>query len=127
MSNYPAGAAFDSRAPYNESRPNEERSFNIFISQTLSKTTEVSTSDYIIEVCEDEDGKCDYIDTSRTDWEAAYNENKMTPLDLIIAFKNLLNKVILDPNISSKDKKKYKFYIEECEDWVEDEITVMKD
>lgn len=123
---YPPGAEFDPRAPWNESGPPDERTFDVCISQSLSRSTQVTTSDYSIEVAEDEDGRFNNIDTSETDWRAAYKEERMTPLGLIGEFKSFLEKTLPDPVVFPKEYKKAKYLIEECEGWVEDDLEVIE-
>ena len=49
---YPAGAYYDSNAPYNQAEV-PERDFDVFISQTLSRETTVSTNKYTPEYDEE--------------------------------------------------------------------------
>lgn len=123
---YPAGAD-NIDAPWNEPDSPKEATFDVLISQTLSRSTTVSTSDYSIEVDRDEDGYCESIDTSETNWKFAYEEQRMTPLELIGELKSLLEKTLPDPITHSKDYKRAKYLIEECEGWVEDDFEVMED
>lgn len=122
---YPPGAEFDPRAPWNE-REVPERQFDVCISQTLSKSTRVTTNDYVPEVDQDEDGVYESIDTSDTDWKAAYNNSHYTPLELIGLFKEFLEKHLPDPIVDIKGYRKHKSLIKECEDWVEDELEVIE-
>lgn len=123
---YPPGAEFDPNAPWNQ-KENEERTFNVCISQTLSKSTSVETNDYVPEVDEDEMGKFECLDTSDTDWNKAYLDNHLTPLQLIEKFKEFLTKHLPDPIVNVKSYKDWKYLISECENWVEDEMEVMED
>ena len=68
--NYPVGAD-NKDAPWNkEEAPIKE--FDVFISQTLSKSTTVSTNNYIYNVEKGEDGEVEEdVDTSETNWEMA--------------------------------------------------------
>ena len=45
---YPPGAEFDPNAPYNQSDP-EPVEVDVCISQTLHKSTTISTTDYVAE------------------------------------------------------------------------------
>lgn len=103
---YPPGAEYDPRAPWNE-KEIPERTVEIFISQTLSKSTEVTTS--------------------TTDWEAAYKEEHLTPIQLIEKFKEMLTTHLPDPISDTKRYMKFKHLIKECENWVEDETEILKD
>lgn len=53
--NYPAGAEYDPKAPWNQVDP-EPRKIEVTVSITLSKTVEVEVTDYIAEEDSDEDG-----------------------------------------------------------------------
>lgn len=128
---YPPGAEFDSRAPWNEQEV-PERQFDVCISQTLSKSTRVTTNDYVPEVDQDEDGVYESTaDTSDTDWEAAYDRDHYTPLQLINLFRGSLseelNSIINKPNQDLKRKKYLEELISECSDWTEDETEVVED
>lgn len=120
---YPPGAEFDPKAPYNQEEI-PERCFDVLISQTLSKTTVVSTRDYIPEY-EEEDGHT-YADTSETDWEKAYSHSwHYTPIELIREFKGFLTKHLPDPIVDIKGFREFKHLIDECENWTEDETEVI--
>lgn len=122
---YPPGAEFDPKAPWNEERI-PEKSFNICVSQSLSKSTQVVTDDYNPEF-DDEDG-CIYADTSDTDWESVYNHNGLhTPLELIKLFKEFLEKHLPDPIIDLRGFKEAKSLISECKNWVEDELEIIEE
>ena len=120
--NYPIGADTP-HAPWNEQEV-PERCFDVLISQTLSKTTVVSTRDYIPEY-EEEDGHT-YADTSETDWEKAYSHSwHYTPIELIREFKEFLTKHLPDPIVDIKGFREFKHLIDECENWTEDETEVI--
>lgn len=121
---YPPGAYNDPNAPYNEIDV-PERSFNVCISQTLSKSTDIITDDYNPEF-DEEDGYT-YANTEDTDWEEAYEKAHYTPLELIEKFKELLINHLPDPVVDINKYREWKHLISECEDWEEDEIVVMED
>ena len=123
--NYPLGAD-TSYAPWNEQEVHK-RQFDVCISQTLSKSTRVTTNDYVPEVDQDEDGYHDYSDTSDTDWKRAYKNEHLTPLHLISEFKDFLTKHLPDSLIDIKGFRRFKYLIEECEGWIEDETEVVED
>ena len=123
---YPPGAEFDPDAPWNEPVI-PEKSFDVTISTTLSKATTVDTDQYIPYVDHDEDGCYAWEDTSDTNWEDVYNENHYTALGLINKFKEFLEKYLPDPIVDRSRYMEFKHLIEECEDWEEDEIEVVKD
>lgn len=114
---YPPGAEFDPRAPWNEQEVPERR-FDVCISQTLSKSTRVTTNDYIPEVDQDEGGVYKLTDTSDTDWKKAYNNEHYTPLGLIQEFKEMLEKNTPIP------ETRRKHLIDECMNWIEDDLEV---
>lgn len=127
--NYPPGAD-NEYAPWNiEDNPSTE--FEVTISQTISKTTIVSTNDYIkggyfAEREWDGDGYCTLTcvepdDTSNTDWEKAYREYNKTPLELIKLLKDILEGKI---DIDSINKPSKEILIEDCSNWVEDELII---
>jgi hypothetical protein len=117
---YPPGAEFDPNAPYNQvDYPEEE--FEITVSQTLSKTVTVFTSNYNLEVDYDEDGCYRNCDTSDTNWQEVYEEDYHTPLQLIGFLKRLLEG---NEPISDSLKKQL---IKECENWCEDELAFVEE
>lgn len=125
--NLPAGAEYDPLAPYNQVEI-PEREFDILISQTLSKSTSVETNDYIPVSEREEDFNNFYCNTSDTDWKKAYGDyGRYTPLELIEAFKELLQENLPNPKEDPKKYRKYKYLIEECEGWVEDDIEIMEE
>ena len=145
---YPEGLEDNPRAPWNERElPAEE--FDVVISATLSKSLKISTTDYESKVSNDEDGDTDYADTSGTNWHMAYiNDGHLTPRDLINLLRKKLeveleeinnylngrNGIALDDEYLLKTfeeafhtKRYITHIIEECKDWIEDEIEVVED
>lgn len=127
-SNYPLMSQSEwDNAPWNQSDP-EEKEFEVTVSQTLSKSTTVTTSDYIPgeyfpETEWDIDGyhtiTChEPDDTSDTDWKKAYNNEHYTPLGLIQEFKEMLEKNTPIP------ETRRKHLIDECMNWIEDDLEV---
>ena len=127
-SNYPLMSQSEwDNAPWNQSGP-EEKEFEVTVSQTLSKSTTVTTSDYIPggyfpETEWDIDGyhtiTChEPDDTSDTDWRSAYNNEHYTPLRLIQEFKEMLEKNTPIP------ETRRKYLIDECMNWIEDDLEV---
>lgn len=123
---YPPGAEFDKNAPWNDPVI-PEVSFDVTISNTLSKPTTVYTDQYIPHVEQDEDGYYAWKDTSDTNWESVYKENHYTALGLINKFKEFLEKYLPDPIVDHSRYMEFKNLIEECEDWTEDEIEVIEE
>lgn len=111
-------------APWNQVEL-PERKFQVTVCQTLSKSgIEVLTNDYNPEY--EEETHITYSDTSETDWKEAYHENDYhTPLQLIGLFKKYLEDDM--ENTPENKRTWYKHLIQECEDWVEDEIDIMED
>ena len=127
LSNYGYGLTDNSpNTPWNEQEV-PEKQFDVCISQTLSKSTSVTTNDYIPEVDQDEDGCYYSSDTSDTDWGKAYKNEHLTPLQLIEKFKEFLTKHLPDPVVDIAEYKKWKKLISECDGWVEDELTVLEE
>ena len=123
---YPPGAEYDPRAPWNQEET-PEKAFDISVSQTLSKNTEVTTNDYVHVVDQDEDGYYEYDETSDTDWDAAFEEEHLTPIQLIEKFKEMLTTHLPDPVVDTKRYKEFKYLIKECEGWEDDETEILKD
>lgn len=129
---YPPGADGPD-APWNQSGP-EEREFEVTVSQTLSKNTTVYTNDYIPgdiyqEAEWDGDEMCtvtcqDPDDTSETDWVEAYKSDSKTPLELIALLKGIVEGTVDINKLTTREKKSI---IEDCSDWVEDELVICED
>lgn len=128
---YPAGAYDDPSAPYNEVNI-PYKDFEISYSQSLSKSVIVATDKYIPGACgadyeADEDGVHafgwhDDDDLSEVNWTEEYRDNDhYTPLQLIELFKNYLEEQKAK-GLVFKTPKFTDHLIEECSDWVEDEI-----
>lgn len=141
-SNYPDGLS-DSTVgtPWNEPYV-PEKDFEITCSQSLSRTAEVWTSNYVpgASGCDYEpDGEGGYSacgwqdpdDTSDTIWSKEYAENGYkTPLELIGMLKEYLEKDLReiqkdmlpnDRSFKATQIRKLKGLIGECECWTEDE------
>ena len=127
-SNYPLMSQSEwDKAPWNQNDP-KEKEVEVTVSQTLSKSTTVTTSDYIPggyfpETEWDIDGyhtiTChEPDDTSDTDWKSAYNNEHYTPLGLIQEFKEMLEKNTPIP------ETRRKHLIDECINWIEDDLEV---
>ena len=117
--NFPLGAENDPSAPWNQEEPEvEERSFSVCISQTLSKTLDVYTSDYNPYDTENTD----------TDWKEVCDTNGVyTPLELIEEFrKHLLGELDTIP-AATQERFRYINLIKNCEDWIEDECEVIEE
>ena len=132
---YPPGAEHDASAPYNEHH-NEEREVMVTISSSLSKNTSVFTSDYDMEEWEDYDtddegGYIHYGGTEynydNVDFKHEYNEQHLTPAELISEFQAFLMENMPDKKEDARKYHKYKHLINECDGWIEDELEVVID
>lgn len=121
--NYPMGADNED-APWNQSEP-PEREFDVTISQTLSRSVAIATSDYIPEV-DEEDGRT-YPNTEYTDWKRAYQDASYTPLALIAKFKELMEIALKNDRVPKNLQHAYKNLIMECEGWEEDDYEVIEE
>ena len=104
---YPMGAD-NPDAPWNKEEPSVAR-FEVIMTQTLSKRVMVSTDDYEL----DDDEK----DTSDTDWENAYHEEHLTPLDLIRECKKMAQEKLALYKGGGSECKWLERLIKECENW----------
>lgn len=112
---YPEGSEFDPNAPWNREDP-PKRKFDVYVSQSLSKSTSVVTNDYT----PDENGEAD---TRTICWSDVYSESEhYTPLQLIGLLSRILEQKIKETRSKTK-KQFYKFLIEECNGWIEDETV----
>mgnify|MGYP006872982699 CR=1 FL=1 len=126
---YPEGTEFSSRAPWNQ-EDIPEKEFNVFCSQTLSKTSTVQTNRYIpVREREYDDAMGWHMeeteDTSDTDWAEIYHENEhYTPIQLI----NLFRRILADMLLGTTHSTSYiEHLIEECSDWTEDDVEYIKE
>lgn len=138
---YPPGAYNDPNAPWNEpSIPEIE--FEVTISQTLSKGTNVTTNDYTPQCDmgeEDGIGYCNkWNDTSNTDWKKAYEDEHFTPLELIGKLREYveMHLVVIEMELAAENPKTAKTtlkavelrrLLKECDDWCEDETEIVED
>lgn len=130
--NYPAGAD-NEMAPWNEPIV-PDMDFDVTCSQSLSKTAEVTTNDYLpgsteVEYEREPDGSYSSTtyagapDTSDTDWEEVYHDNDYhTPLQLIELFKKFLDDKLTGKNTVPNSISYLKRIKAECEGWVEDDV-----
>ena len=120
---YAPGSYNDPNAPWNEPVI-PERDFDVCVSQTLSKNTFITTQDYYPEY-DEEDGST-HANTEDTDWKQAYKDCAMTPLDIIMAAKELA-KHLMEQGQKKVGCLYLKDYIEECDGWIEDECEVVEE
>ena len=131
---YPPGGEFDPNAPYNQSDP-EPVKVDVCISQTLHKSTTISTTDYVAEECEDcerdDDGR--FVTTggvsydfSDSDLLSAYKNDNWTIPELLDELKDYI-KQDLDKGCSESKKAWLERMMKACEDWELDEEEVIKE
>ena len=111
LSNYPYGAEFDPRAPYNQPAPREHE-FDVEVTATLMCDTTIVSYDAIEIFCEDEDGYSAYIDKSNVNISEDFYNQKKSPKDLI---KYLYNILLEHPEIEFSDRK---IVLESCGMWL---------
>lgn len=117
--NYPPGADTPD-APWNQVDP-EEKEFDVAVCQVLSKDTTITSTHYDVE----KDDECpDVITTDNIKWKWEYSRQHYTPLELIELFKEYLQKDLVRFG-DTIDKGRYKYLIEECSNWEEDDTDVI--
>ena len=131
---YPIGIEYSSDAPWNQSDP-EPVEVKLTISQSLSRSTTITVTDYIAkewEDCEpDEEGGfyrtsgVDY-DFSNSDLKGAYEEQEYTIPELLDYLKAYLIGDIAECSEESSKKKKLQHILACCEGWEVDETEVVK-
>ena len=125
--NYPLGAANDPNAPYNEVIP-PKRKFHVTISQTLSRSTEVSTSQYIPVYDFDEDmGTMETCDTSDTNWKEVYEEEEYKLQELLSELKSYIEKDMKNTLPTSSKGKHLSRLLKACDGWIEDDYEVIEE
>ena len=131
---YPLGAEHDPNAPYNQVDP-PEMEFKVTATFSVDKEVTVRTSDYVTEEDWDDDmGKYESIDTSNTNWIAAYQEQHESIEDLLCAFKELLDEHITTMindmqchiEIDKARLKRFQYLKSECEGWVTHDFEVVE-
>lgn len=123
LSNYPPGAEKDPSAPYNEVDI-PEKEFSVSISQSLSKSTTINTTQYVPEY-DEEDGNT-YANTDFTDWNKAYLDCAYDPIGIIDACKKIAE-YLRDNGTFRVGTIHLKTLIDNCEGWIVDETTVVED
>lgn len=119
---YPMGADNED-APWNQEEP-PEKDFDISISQTLSKSTTVTTNTYKYYI-DEEDGRM-YIETDDIDWREVCDDSGVyTPLELIKEFRKFLQENL--ESVSGIKKYHYMNLIDECDGWIDDETEIIEE
>jgi hypothetical protein len=133
MNNYPAGAEYDSNAPWNQN-DQEPVGVDVLVSTTLSKHTTIETADYTPEYWEDYDiddeghtihnGGMDY-NFSDCNFIKDYREQEFTPKELLdVLIKYLKAEIVGEVH---KEGSIAKRLLNSCENWTEDELEVIED
>lgn len=119
---YAPGTEFDPNAPWNEEEQ-EEKEFEITVSQSLSKCVSVITNDYNIEKVSEKHNNIheEIIDTSETSWRDVYAEcDYHTPEQLLLLFGKYID-YLLNGTPVPLGKPFLKNLKEECESWIIDD------
>lgn len=107
------------RAPWNEKKV-PEREFPVVVVCTIYKmNVQVSTSDYIPEIDEDEDS---YANTENTDWATAYKRDHYTIPQLLNILQGYVIKELRDDKVvkTKNYKDKLKHILDDCDGWILD-------
>lgn len=118
---YPPGAYYDPNAPWNEVEV-PEREFNVTVSQTLSKSVEVYTNDYICDI--DEENGHVYPITEDTNWIEAYEDQHYTIPELLRYLQIYIEENLKDEELSSGKRMQLQGLLDSCKGWVVDDYVV---
>jgi len=111
---YPAGAADDPSAPYNQRDP-EPITREVEATFTVSKRLDVETTDYEAEYDDEIRAMC--YDTMATDWQSAYHEVYYDPCQLLALAAKLLSEYVDPKLLKHSDIMPYKAVIDEAGGW----------
>lgn len=103
------------------------QTFDVTISQTLSKGIWIETNDYITEYdMLDEEGPRPYYNTEDTDWYKVVKQNDiLTPLELLEEFKKYLEYELTYNNLDKKEQMKFKGLLDNCKNWIDDSTIII--
>lgn len=109
----------------------EPKEFDVFVTQTLSKDSTITTRDYVtcVDTEYNQQGKAFhdvYDDTSDVNWIKEYKRNQYTPLEIINACRDICV-FFLKSNIDRVENINIEPLLKSCEGWVEDDFEVLKD
>lgn len=122
--NVPMGAEYDSRAPWNETE-NYPVERDCEVTETITRKTTLSTTDYIAEEDWDDDfGKCISADTSETDWEEEYSNQEYTVLELIDKLKAYVEEDIKNTSPNTGKGRELQRLLSACNGWEQVELEV---
>lgn len=123
--NYPAGAEFDPRAPWNQS-DTDEAVRDITYTCHMQRTAPVSTVNYTPGEWErDEDGYAikNDDDFSDTDWLEDFTDQYRTPAKLIALLKEIATEFAAGRTVQKRPST-WKHIADDCEGWaLEDEYA----
>lgn len=119
---YPAGAAGDPNAPYNE-REVPCRDFDCEVSVTLTKVMPIATTCYTV-VCEDESGQ-EVVPVS-PDWLEDYaDDDRYVGLEVLLAeLDKLLTMELANVNTVGNQRKRMLAMQQECRGWQQTFIEI---
>lgn len=122
--NVPMGAEYDSMTPWNEIE-NKEVERECVVTETISRTVTLSTTDYVAEEdWDDELGKCISADTSETDWEEEYSNQEYTVLELIDKLKAYVEEDIKNTSPNTGKGRELQRLLSACSGWEQVESEV---
>ena len=128
MNNYPAGAANDPRAPYNEPR---EMEVEVTVRQVLVKETTVfadgETHECVERDIDPDTGRYEYTATTECDDDlhAAYEDQHLTPLQIINSCHTICRVLVSEyTDLEICSTFNLRMLAAECEGWEEEEIEV---
>lgn len=114
--NYPAGAEFDPRAPYNQPEP-VEHEFDVEVEAVLSMDCEVTSLVYPT-VDYDEEG-CDvYYEVSSSQLKEDYKDQHYTPLELIKKLRDVMKERAKRCK-NKVSKREAENIVADCELWLD--------
>ena len=120
---YPLGAD-NSSAPWNQVE-NSEIERDCEATETIARKVTLSTTDYVAEEdWDDESGKCMFVDTSDTDWNAEYVNQEYTALELIKKLKTYVEKDIKNTLPNTREYRGLQRLLSACEGWEQVELEV---
>ena len=119
---YPAGAEFDSKAPYNELNI-PEREFEIDVELVLRKKTIVRTDDYLPRLIKTKVGRktIEVDSTEDTDWKAAFENSHYTIPELLQELKRYIEQDLERYKGNKRFECMLKGMLEDCNGWTVDE------
>jgi len=123
MDNYPAGAKYDPRAPWNEVQL-KPMAFYKEVTETLVKTCAITTTDYE-HIVDREDGETIVEDVPNyyLDWEDEYKEQYIGIAELLEELKVMARRE-LEKNPPREVRAHLKKVIRSCEGWELNDLDI---